>query len=217
MSDQEASQPQQDIDPALLKAMNAAPSRSLDNVPLSQARPMPQIDGVVMRRPVQADFPPIEPVQEVSQTVAGGGGADFSFMMEGAKDPDDDFGAVVTIHDGEVNGEVPTGMGTDDFFLNVNFDGAFINLIVTYNTTDLSITSLTFAVESDVADPTLGTFRVEIGRVFLDFDSNTGKVTNVSTVNTQCGDINFQLIFGSLNGQPSIIPIAVYAGFVSAI
>ncbi len=183
----------------------------------SQARPMPVFDGKITRRAASPAFPTAVNATVSSQAVSGGGDVDFTFRLESQGTlPDDAFTADILIHDGEVNGETPIGMGTDEYSLSVNFDGAFINLIITYDTTLLTITSMTFAVESDVADPELGTFRIEIGRVYLDYDEDTGHISNINCLNTQCGDINFQLIYGSFSGAPGIIPIATYSTFVHA-
>jgi len=154
---------------------------------------------------------------EVKDPLKDGGGNTvfFSFLLEQFIDPVNADNPKVLIRDVEVIGGRPPGMGTDEYTLDV-YDGAFINLIVTYDTSTLAITSLTFAVEADVADPTLGTFRVEIGRTYIDFDVN-GHISSFTPVNTQCGDINFQLIYGANNGQPAVIPVAVYSGWVSAI
>jgi len=155
------------------------------------------------------------PARPVPSTGEGGNTVFFSFLLEQFIDPINADNPKVLIRDGEVNGETPPGMGTDEYTLDV-YDGAFINLIVTYDTSTLAVTSLTFAVEANVAAPTLGTFRIEIGRTYVDFGVG-GHISSFTPVNTQCGDINFQLIYGANNGQPALIPVSVYSGWVSAI
>jgi hypothetical protein len=68
----------------------------------------------------------------------------YSFMMEDATDNE---GAKVLIHDGEVSanggdGQLPPGMGNDDYILPVNADGDDVWVEVTYDTDTLAITSL---------------------------------------------------------------------------
>jgi hypothetical protein len=178
---------------------------------VSTPRPMPKFETKITRRVTSPAFPTAKTGTTEEQT-NGGGGADYTFALEGSIL--NDYTADVLIHDGEVNGETPAGMGTDEYSLSVDYDGAFINLIVTYSPTTLEITSLTFEVNSEVPDPSLGTFYVEIGRVYLDFNEDTGKLAKVTTLNTQCGDINFALIYGAFNGAPALIPLNTYSTWV---
>lgn len=195
-------------DPIELRAFGLPQQPAIIHALLNKPRQMPERVGTITRRPTE--FPP---TQQVTQNTTSGSSVEinFSFQLENASVGNT---PKVLIRDGEVNGETPIGMGTDSYVLTV-YDGAFINLIVTYDTSSLAVTSLTFEVNSFVPDPTLGTFYIEIGRTYVDF-GDTGNISSFTPVNTQCGDINFQLIYGAVSGQPALIPVAVYSGWVSA-
>lgn len=195
-------------DPIDLKAFVKKPA--IIHALLNKPRPMPAREGKITRRPTE--FPP---TQSVTQTTISGGSSSstthFSFELE-----DDSSPTVpsVIIKDGEINGETPIGMGTDEYNLTGLYDGCFINCIITYDSDTLEITSTTFAVAADVPDSSLGVLYIEIGRVYFDYNVE-GHVVNFTAVNTQCGDINFQFVYGALNGQPAVLPVAVYGDWVA--
>jgi hypothetical protein len=136
----------------------------------------------------------------------------YSFQLENASEGDD---AKVRIMDGEVNGEVPDGMGTDDYVIDTH-DGGKVTLIITYDNNTLEITSKTFAVYDEIPDAELGVFYIEIGATFVDHDES-GHIKEFTTVNTQCGDINFNMIYGAFNGNPAIVPVNIFGDWVSLV
>lgn len=131
---------------------------------------------------------------------------------------DNDAGTI-TIHiaDGEINDEFPDGMsGSDDYFFTYSsaLDGEEIYAIVTYDTDTLAITSRSLGHGIAVPDSTLGTLYVPIGFVDIDYDPSTGDPTDAFPHNRHCGDIRFELIFGTANGVPVVIPVAVVSEIV---
>jgi hypothetical protein len=92
--------------------------------------------------------------------------------------------------------------GADDYILTITDDGTEIYAIVTYDTSNLAITSRTLAFGASVPSNTYGTLYVPIG--FVDITTSGGKITAVNPHNRQCGDINICFEYGIANGYPSL-------------
>jgi hypothetical protein len=138
----------------------------------------------------------------------------YSFQMDDATDKE---GPKVRIHDGEVsangdNGEVPDGMGNDDFILGIANDGDNVWVEVTYDTDTLAITSRTIGTGSGIPDSTLGDAYLLLGYVTFAQDakgntiysSKTGLATGTDPHNVQCGDINIAFMYGAFNGAAAL-------------
>ncbi len=151
---------------------------------------------------------PAAPKREVEGS-GGGNVSNFSFRLEDASE--DEF-PKVRIMDGEVNHQVPAGMGTDEYVLDT-YDGAYINLIITWDTSTMAITSLTFEANSLTPVSLYGTTYVNIGRTYVDLDDE-GNVSNLTAVNHHCGDVNLEWVYGALNGVPAVLPVAIYGNWV---
>lgn len=177
---------------------------------LSTARPMPNFVGTVKRREISPAFPTAKSATVTQNaTSAAGNTTNFSFRLENASVAD---APKVLINDGEINGEVPIGMGTDTYVLDV-YDGAFVVCTITYDSVTLAITSTSFSAAASMPVSTLGVLYIEIGRIFVDFDAQ-GHISSFTAVNTQCGDINVAFVYGALNGVPALLPVTVYGDWV---
>lgn len=197
-------------DDIVRQTAEAAPQREPEQFKLSVARPMPQFVASVTRRAISPAFPTAQSAS-VTQTPGSTGGntTNFSFRLENASVGDS---PKVLINDGEINGEVPIGMGTDTYVLDV-YDGAFVVCTITYDSVTLAITSTSFSAAASMPTSTLGVLYIEIGRIFVDFDDQ-GHIASFTAVNTQCGDINVAFVYGALNGVPALLPVTVYGDWV---
>jgi hypothetical protein len=124
---------------------------------------------------------------------------DYGFKMIDASETDDNGNPVfkVLIFDGYVNGQLPSGMGNDDFILPVGGDGYKIWVEVTYNANTLAITPPTINQGPVIPDSSLGNAFLLLGDVSVTDTSLTPR-------NAQCGDINVSFIYGALNGAAAI-------------
>lgn len=126
-------------------------------------------------------------------------------------------GAKVLIHDGEVSangsdGVVPSGMGNDDFILNIAADGDDVWVEVTYDPTTLTISSATVNTGTGIPNSTLGNAYLLLGYVTFKqdakgntiFNKTTGLPVGTDPHNTQCGDINIAFMYGAFNAAPAL-------------
>lgn len=163
--------------------------------------------GVVRAPGRQAAFPEDERVQQTQ--ISGSGVPHIAFILSNASTSTG--GSIiyrVKVFDGKINGQFPSGMGFDNFILTPSDPGdALIYAGATFNPTSLAITSRfvgstsagTFP-ESRVESDTLGYLFWQIGFTYLDGSS-------FKIVNSKVGDINFELVYGALNGQPALLPV----------
>lgn len=164
----------------------------------------------VLRPPVTN---PVFPDLPALPGVSAGAVADvntYSFkMIDASNDPknphfkDKPKPPVILIIDGSVsdssgNPQFPSGMGNDDFYLQVGGDGYVVWCEITYDTSTLLITSANINQGSSIPASTLGDTFIKLGDITIE---SNGTVT---PHNTQCGDINLAFIYGALNGAPAL-------------
>lgn len=139
-------------------------------------------------RATKGTLPPKDKYYEAT----GAGTEHYSFQIV---DASDDSGPKILIYDGQINDELPSGMGGDNYILGAS-NGMEIWAIITYDTTTFAITSRTLGFSG--GDDTLGTLHILIGGVAIDSEGT------VKPYNAHCGDIHFTFDFGGLNGQPAV-------------
>lgn len=138
---------------------------------------------------------------------------EYSFELEVASINTDDGQVDIHVGYGEINDTPPTGMtGADDYTLTISLDGTEIYAIITYDTDTLEITSRSLAFGSSVPDSTFGTLYVGIGFVDINYDPDTGKISEVNPHNRHCGDINVSFLYGAANAAPAVFTLAQFAG-----
>lgn len=164
--------------------------------------------GSVNRQQIQNEFP-----GEDAQTVQQSSGAEsvpkITFICTDVSTSEAEVTTYkVHVADGEINGELPVGMGDEDFVLTLaDPTDAFVYAYVTFNPETLAITSRTVAASSvdDVPESRVdegGGFLVYIlAEAFLD-DAGLFQV-----INRRVGDINFEFAYGALNGLPALLPV----------
>lgn len=164
--------------------------------------------GEVNRQQVQNQFP-ADAAQEL-RNLFGTSVPNITFLVSDASNvvagqPNNR----VLVADGKINGQFPAGFGAGNFILDLNTpEDALIYFGVTFNPTTLAETSR-FCAESTAADfPESRVESVTQGflywlQAFTYFDANgTFQIRNV-----RAGDINYQIIFGSQNGKPALLPV----------
>jgi hypothetical protein len=133
-----------------------------------------------------------------------------SFLMSDATTTVDEIVVnKVLVADGKVNGVLPTGMGAGDYTLTIGTpEDALILVAVTFDPDTLSITarSLEVVAAADFPDNEIDEFNVGhvyfmIGFTYVDPDAG------FTIYQTWLGDLNFQLIYGSLNAEPALFPV----------
>jgi hypothetical protein len=165
----------------------------------------------------QPSFPEASNTVETAATDDSGSSNanEYSFELEVDSIDNGDTPSVdIHVGYGEINDTPPTGMtGADDYVLTISIDGTEIWAVITYDTSTLAIISRALAFGASVPASTFGTLYVGIGFVDIAFNGD-GKITEVNPHNRQCGDINFDLITGELNGAPALYPIAILSNAV---
>jgi hypothetical protein len=131
----------------------------------------------------------------------------YSFQIVDATEPNGS--PQVLIYDGLVNDELPSGMGADNYIVPAT-DGMGVYLGITYDTDTFEINSR-WVETTDNGNPPeddqFGKFYHKLGDVAVATDSS-GNVT-VTPSNSQCGDLNFKMMVGAVNGAPAVIPVPV--------
>jgi hypothetical protein len=141
---------------------------------------------------------------------------DISFFLSDASvtegDPPETSNRVL-VADGKINGEFPSGMGVGQYILDLDDPAdSIIHAIITFDPDTLDILSRDLAAAGSGALPTpgidpdtnIGTFIVMLGFTYFDSD-DVFRVTN-----THLGHIDFELVYGALNGQPALLPVRSY-------
>lgn len=169
--------------------------------------------GEVIRQQVQNAFPG-EEVQQ-AQVSTGVAVPNIAFILSNASTSESGTTVnKVKVFDGKINGVFPSGMGFDNYVLTISDPAdAIIYAGATFNPSSLAITSRFLGVstassfpESRV-DETGGYLYWQLGFTFLDDDTFT-------IVSTRVGDINFELVYGSMNGLPALLPVDTGPGFL---
>jgi hypothetical protein len=209
-----------DAKPAILKDRRGV----FESAPLPPSRTQNQPlrsdfgNGSVNRQPPKSDFPELT-TASVTQ-VKGVSIPKITFICSDVSVAEGDPPVVsnkVHVADGEINGELPAGMGAGNFVLDLTDPtDQFIYAYVTFDPETLAITSRTVAA-TDVGS--MPESRVDEGGGFLVYilaeafmDDNVPPKFQV--VNRRVGDINFELVYGSLNGQPALLPVTSEPGFL---
>jgi hypothetical protein len=112
----------------------------------------------------------------------------------------------IKVLDGHVNFEYPTGMGFDNFVLNIS-SSTTVYLIITYNQTTLAITSRTITTGT-TPDSTAGTVYIELADITV-----AGGALEIEQLHE--GNINMALVYGAFNGAPAIIPLRALSNWAA--
>lgn len=169
----------------------------------------------VERFPKQPPFPPAEETQSVEQTAAIF--LNIAFQLTDASNiVGDTPNNRVKVFDGKINGDYPIGMGFGNYILDLsNPEDAIIYAGITFNPTTLVITSRFLGEstasafpESRVESATEGFIYWQLGFTF--FDGN-GTFT---VWQTMLGNIDFELVYGSFNGRPALLPVTTQPGWL---
>lgn len=154
---------------------------------------------------------------------AGGRGvtgtSTFPFQLIGLVEATSEFDptkiARVQVMAGQVNGEFPDGMLIDNdppFKLDITDDTTIV-VQVTFDPETLAISSRTCFESDDPDDSTvtdlLGTLNFLVGYAQIELDSHSNPAA-VTTQNNFVGNMNFELVYGALNGQPALLPVTTY-------
>lgn len=151
--------------------------------------------------------------------IGGGSAVTFPFQLIGLVEATSEFDPTiitrVQVMAGKVNGEFPDGMLIDDdppFKLDITNDTTLV-VQATFDPATLVINSRTCFESDDVDDSTvtstLGTLNFLIGYAQIQYDG-FGNPIEVTTQNNFVGNMNFELVYGSLNGKPAILPVTTY-------
>lgn len=167
-------------------------------------------DRIIVRPPVTTD--PVAPsLTPLSVPAASIDINTYSFkMVDATGDPNNPIkppGRAILIYDGQVssNGDAPqfpSGMGNDDFYLQITGDGYKVWCEIAYDTTTLAITSSNISQGAVIPTSTLGDAFVLLGSITIEPDGT------LTPHNTQCGDINIDLIYGALNGALALFLVS---------
>lgn len=119
----------------------------------------------------------------------------------------------IKVTDGKVNKAFPSGMGFNNYVLNL-VEESFqeVYLIITYDEDNLSITSRTLGMSDSPPDSTPGTLIISIGSITITYDANSNPI--VTPANDAVGNIQFAFVYGAYNGEPALLPVNVYADWV---
>lgn len=164
--------------------------------------------GAVNRQQIQNQFPP-DDATETTQGASAESVPKITFICIDVSTSEDDVTTYkVHVADGEINGVLPVGMGNEDFVLTLaDPTDAFVYAYVTFNPETLAITSRTVAASSvdDVPES-----RVDEGGGFLVYilaEAFKDDNDQFQVINRRLGDINFELVYGSMNGFPALLPV----------
>lgn len=163
--------------------------------------------GVILR----AKFKPVNSAED----------PDISFFLSDASVTEGDppeLSNKVLVNTGKINGEFPTGMGTEDYILDVEDPhDCLIYAIVTFDPDTLEILSrdLGAAKAADFPDDGIGVETEGVGQFaqllgFTYFDSDEDfRIHQVFA-----GDINFKIIYGQNEGNASALAVPCYSDWM---
>lgn len=141
---------------------------------------------------------------------------DYSFrFMDATEVVDGEASNKVLVLDGKINGTLPAGMGSDEYVLDLDTpEDSCIYAGATFDPDTLAITSRFLGVSTASAYPES---RIDEGGGFLywllGFTYFDGDGT-FRMRNTLLGDINFELVYGSMNGAPALLPVFAGPGWL---
>lgn len=165
-------------------------------------------EGVITRQPRQPFFPETQ-IEDISQAAAASV-PNIAFILSNASTT---TAGVVTrkvkVFDGKINGVFPSGMGFNNYVLTLSTPAdSLIYAGTTFDPRTLELNSRFLDVkkaadfpESRVESDSAGFLYWLLGFTYIDAQG-AFKIVNVKT-----GDINFQLVYGSQNGQPALLPV----------
>lgn len=146
---------------------------------------------------------------------------DLAFFMSDATTTEGDPPEVsnkILINNGKINGEFPTGMGTEDYVLDVDDPSdCLIHLLVTFDPDTLEILSRDIATSTAAAFPDdgfdlptegVGQFAQMLGFTYFDSDDDF-RIHQVYV-----GDLNFKIIYGQNNGKASALVVPCYSDWM---
>ncbi len=137
---------------------------------------------------------------------AGGGSISLPFQV---KDVSADDGLKVQVTDGKINGEFPAGMGFGNYILDVAEESfQEVYAIVTFDSETLDISSRTLGVSNSPPDSEDGTAIIPIADLQVTYDGDGNPILAIEQI--EVGDINFDFLYGQVNGQPSLFLLKSY-------
>lgn len=170
--------------------------------------------GQVNRYPRRSAFPPEEAT--VTTTTTSKAVPDIAFIL---KDASTSSAGVITrkvlVFDGKIKGEFPAGMGFGNYILTLSDpNDSIIYAGATFNPKTLALTSRFLAIstaaafpESRVESDSAGFLYWQLGFTYLSGDA-------FKIVSTKVGNIDFELTYGSQNGQPALLPVDSQPGWL---
>lgn len=184
------------FDPALLdRDISDFVQRNTESK-IIQRPPPPSITRTTTILSQQGGLPAFRQVAAIPppQSVAAAGNR-YGFRCT---DASDEFGPKIVILDGDINGELPDGMGADNYTLSVSTDG-WIWAVISYDTTTFEITSRSLDFGADVPVNTFGTLYATVAFFAVIDPGGGGQLFTIPT-NRHCGDINVSIRRVILNG-----------------
>lgn len=159
----------------------------------------------------QAERPSVTtPIVFPKPVVASGSSQSFPFHVA---DASDDTGLKVSVKDGKVNDQYPSGMGSNDYVLEIE-EETFqeVLLVATFNRETLELTSIFLDVTDDPASYTDDYVEkpivIPIADIIITYDADSNPI--VTVYQKQLGDISFQLVYGALSGAPALYASHIY-------
>lgn len=149
---------------------------------------------------------------------AAQGDPDIAFFISDASTTEGEPPVIsnkVFVADGKINGTFPSGMGTSEYTLDLdNPADSLIYAGATFNPETLALTSRFLGVSDSPGFPESrvdeegGFLYWLLGFTFFDVDDD------FRVVMTRVGDINFELVYGSMNGRPALLPVEAGPGWL---
>lgn len=191
------------------------PRRHVTAIPPTDVQRTDFAGGAIIRQSPLPKFPEVPAVEEQATTATTVPSISFissdaSVVVHGIKT------YKVLVADGKIKGTFPSGMGAGNYILTLGDPAdSYIYAGATFNPTSLAITSRFLGVSSAAAFPESRVESAVSGFLYwqLAFTYLTARGV-FKIINTRVGDINFELVYGAMNGQPALLPVNTDPGWL---